>query len=134
MFVTLFFGVLDPRTGVLRYCNAGHNSPYVVSPGGVRALEDARSVPLGVRDDSRFRTAAVTLAQGETLFVYSDGITEAMNAAGDFYAEERLQRVLATLAGRNSAEVVGAVVDSVAGFVGEVAPSDDLTAMAVRMP
>jgi sigma-B regulation protein RsbU (phosphoserine phosphatase) len=134
MFVTLFVGVLDPRTGVLHYCNAGHNSPYVVSHGGVRTLEEARSVPLGVKDDSRFRTAAVTLARGETLFVFSDGVTEAMNAAGDFYAEERLQRVLGTIAGRNSAAVVAAVVDSVARFVGEVAPSDDLTAMAVRMP
>jgi phosphoserine phosphatase RsbU/P len=133
MFVTLFFGVLDPHTGVLRYCNAGHNSPYVAGAGGVRALEEARSVPLGVKDGSRFRTAAVTLARGETLFVFSDGITEAMNAAGDFYSEARLQRVLGATAGRKSAEVVAAVLDSVAVFVGEVARSDDLTAMAIRM-
>jgi len=132
MFVTLFFGIIDPRTGRLRYCNAGHNSPYVVGSGGVRALEGEHDIPLGVRSDSGFRTAEVTLARGETLFVFSDGITEAMNAAGDFYTEERLERRLQACAGRPSAEVVASVVASVGGFVGEVAQSDDITAMAIR--
>ncbi|HMH19048.1 MAG TPA: SpoIIE family protein phosphatase [Burkholderiales bacterium] len=135
MFVTLFFGMLDLRSGRLRYCNAGHNSPYVVGTGGTAtALSGVRSTPLGIKDDSDFRTASITLARDELLFVFSDGITEAMNAAGDFYTEERLERLLLACAGRPSAQVIDAVIDSVGQFVGEVAPSDDITAMAIRLP
>src|SRR5262245_21163429 len=90
MFVTLFFGVLDPRSGRLLYCNAGHNAPYVAGPGGARALESARGVPLGVRSESAYRTVEAALAPGETLFVFSDGVTEAMNASREFYGEARL--------------------------------------------
>jgi len=134
MFVTLFFGILDPRSGRLRYCNAGHNSPYIAGSGGCRALNGARSIPLGVKSDPAFSTAEVALAPDETLFVYSDGITEAMDAAGDFYGEQRLERALGACTGRPAAEVVGSIVDSVAGFVGETARSDDITALAIRRP
>jgi serine phosphatase RsbU (regulator of sigma subunit) len=135
MFVTLFFGMLDPRSGVLRYCNAGHNPPYVVDAGGAtKVLDGVRSAPLGVKADIAFRTPSVTLARGETLFVYSDGITEAMNAAGDFYTERRLERALCACAGRNSEEVVASVITSLGEFVGGVPQSDDITAMAIRLP
>jgi sigma-B regulation protein RsbU (phosphoserine phosphatase) len=132
MFVTLFFGVLDPRSGRLLYCNAGHNAPYVAGSGGARTLESARGVPLGVRSESAYRTVEAALAPGETLFVFSDGVTEAMNASREFYGEARLARVLAACSGRASEDVIDSVVASVAGFVGEVARSDDITAMAIR--
>jgi sigma-B regulation protein RsbU (phosphoserine phosphatase) len=134
MFVTLFFGVLDPRSGRLLYCNAGHNAPYVAGPGGARALESVRGVPLGVKSESVYRTVEASLAPGETLFVFSDGITEAMNASREFYGEARLEQVLAACSGRASEDVVASMVASVAGFVGEVARSDDITAMAIRLP
>jgi serine phosphatase RsbU (regulator of sigma subunit) len=135
MFVTLFFGVLDPSSGRLRYCSAGHNPPYIVGADGeVRVLEGARSVPLGIKADCGFDTVSVTLARGEMLFVFSDGVTEAMNAAGDFYTERRLEGSLAACAGRASAEVVASVIESVGRFAGKVAQSDDITAMAVRLP
>jgi sigma-B regulation protein RsbU (phosphoserine phosphatase) len=133
MFVTLFFGVLDPRTGRLLYCNAGHNAPYVAGVGGTRALESARGVPLGVRSESAYRTVEAVLAPGETLFVFSDGITEATNGARELYGEERLERALAACRGRAAEEVVGSVMASVAAFVGEEARSDDITAMAIRL-
>jgi sigma-B regulation protein RsbU (phosphoserine phosphatase) len=135
MFVTLFFGMLDPRSGRLRYCNAGHNAPYVVSAGGsARALDGVRNIPLGVKADRGFHTASITLARDETLFVFSDGITEATNAAGDFYAEERLERALLVCAGHSSEEVVDSVIASVREFVKDVPQSDDITAMAIRLP
>jgi sigma-B regulation protein RsbU (phosphoserine phosphatase) len=134
MFVTLFFGILDPRTGELRYCNAGHNPPYVLGlDGSVKALEYARSVPLGVKSDAEFHGSAAKLARGEALFVFTDGVTEAANVAGDFYAEERLERELKSCVARGSEEIVRSVVESVGRFVGEVAASDDLTAMAIRL-
>ena len=135
MFVTLFFGMLDPLSGRLRYCNAGHNPPYVVGAGGApAALNGGRSVPLGVKHDSTFRTATITLAKEELLFVYSDGITEATNARGGFYTEARLESRLLDCAGRPSADVIGSVIDSVRQFVGEAAQSDDITAIAIRLP
>lgn len=135
MFVTLFFGMLDPRSGVLRYCNAGHNPPYVLCGGGAtKVLDGVRSAPLGVKADTAFRTVSVTLARGETLFVYSDGITEAMNGAGEFYAEQRLERALSVCAGLSSKEVVASVIAWLAEFVGGVPQSDDITAMAIRRP
>jgi sigma-B regulation protein RsbU (phosphoserine phosphatase) len=94
----------------------------------------ALRLPLGIKDDSSFHTASITLARDELLFVFSDGITEAMNAAGEFYTEERLERLLLACAGRPSAEVIGSVIDSVGQFVGEAAQSDDITAMAIRLP
>jgi len=135
MFVTLFFGVLDPRSGRLRYCNAGHNAPYVTGAGAhVRALESARGVPLGVKSGSVYRTFEATLAPEETLFVFSDGVTEAMNASRAFYGEARLEQVLAACSGRASEDVIDSVVASVAAFVGDVARSDDITALAIRRP
>jgi sigma-B regulation protein RsbU (phosphoserine phosphatase) len=135
MFVTLFFGMLDPRSGRLRYCNAGHNAPYVVGAGGTaRALDGIRNIPLGIKADRGFDTASVTLARDETLFVFSDGITEATNAAGDFYAEERLVRALLACTGRASEEVVESVIESMGEFVKGVPQSDDITAMAIRRP
>jgi len=133
MFVTLFFGVLDPRSGRLLYCNAGHNAPYVTGAGGTRALESVRGVPLGVRSESAYRTVEAALVPGETLFVFSDGITEATNEARELYGEERLERALAACRGRAAEEVIGSVMTSVAAFVGEAARSDDITAMAIRL-
>lgn len=134
MFVTLFFGVLDPRSGRLLYCNAGHNAPYVTGGNGARALGSVRGVPLGVKNESAYRTVETVLAPEETLFVFSDGVTEAMNAAQEFYGETRLEQVLAACSGRASEEVVGSVIASVAAFVGEAARSDDITTMAIRRP
>ena len=134
MFVTLFFGMLDPRSGRLRYCNAGHNAPYVVGDGAARALDRVRNVPLGIKADRGFATASITLARDETLFVFSDGITEATNAAGEFYAEERLVRALLACADRTSEEIVASVIKSMGEFVKGVPQSDDITAMAIRLP
>jgi sigma-B regulation protein RsbU (phosphoserine phosphatase) len=134
MFVTLFFGVLDPRSGRLRYCNAGHNAPYVVGGGAARVLDGVHSIPLGIKADRDFETASTTLARDEMLFVFSDGITEATSAAGDFYAEERLVRALLACAGRRSEEVIGSIVESIREFVKGVPQSDDITAMAIRLP
>lgn len=135
MFVTLFFGMLDPRSGRLRYCNAGHNAPYVVGAAGTaRALDGVHSIPLGIKGDYAFHTASIRLARDETLFVFSDGITEGTSAAGEFYAEERLVRALLACAGRTSEEVVGSVIESMREFVKGVPQSDDITAMAIRLP
>jgi sigma-B regulation protein RsbU (phosphoserine phosphatase) len=132
MFVTMFFAVLAPSNGEVTYCNAGHNPPYRLDGGALEAIDDPRGGILGVIPDAVYQTGRLTLAPGETLYLFTDGVTEANNAADEMFAEARLEAVLRGAAGRSSAAVVQAVSAAVREFVGSAQPSDDITMMAVR--
>ncbi|HSE94891.1 MAG TPA: SpoIIE family protein phosphatase, partial [Methylomirabilota bacterium] len=107
MFVTLFLGLLDVRTGDLRFTNAGHPPPYRLArdtePG---PLTGGRGKPLGIRETFVYPAATVRLGSGEGLFLFTDGITEAMDTAGDFFGEPRLEAVLGPLSGASPRVVV----------------------------
>lgn len=134
MFVTLFFGMLDPASGELWFCNAGHNVPYVVSPrNDVVPLTGARGKPVGIRATLAYESATYKLAPGDCLFLFTDGITEAMDAGGTLFSEERLEETLRSLAGETPRTIVGAVVDRVREFAGTAPQSDDIAAMALRL-
>ena len=134
MFVTLFFGMLDSASGDLRFCNAGHGCPYVVSAeNGVTPLAGSKSKPVGIRPSFSYEAAACTLARGDALFLFTDGITEAMDPAGNLFSEERLEEVLRSLGGKTASTVVGAVVNAVRAFTGSAPQSDDIAAMALRL-
>jgi phosphoserine phosphatase RsbU/P len=134
MFVTVFFGILDPATATLSFCNAGHNLPYVVSgTAGVTALDGARGKPLGIRPTFTYQTATLTLTPGDCLFVYTDGVTEAMDPTGKLFSEERLEEGLRSLAGEPASAIVSAVIGSVRDFAAGVPQSDDIAAMAIRL-
>jgi sigma-B regulation protein RsbU (phosphoserine phosphatase) len=132
MFVTLFFAVLAPSTGDVAYCNAGHNVPYRLAGTTLTAIDEAKGVILGVVPDAVYATGRLSLAPGEAIYLYTDGVTEANNAADELFAEARLEAVLRGAAGRSSAGIVKAVAEAVRGFVGSALPSDDITMMAVR--
>jgi sigma-B regulation protein RsbU (phosphoserine phosphatase) len=132
MFVTLFFGMLAPQTGELEYCNAGHNEPYRLNGATLEAIGGAKGIILGVRPDAVYTTGQLSLAPGESVYVFTDGVTEANNAAGELFSEERLEGVLRTAAGHPSAEIVKSVTEAVRAFVGNALPSDDITMLAVR--
>jgi sigma-B regulation protein RsbU (phosphoserine phosphatase) len=132
MFATLFLGVLDPGTGTLRYANAGHNEPYVLGSTGVRPVTVAKGLPLAARRGSDYATGTVELAPGNVLFAFTDGITEAMDAAGVAFGEARLEALLAGLRGKSAAELVRGVTDAVQQFAGAAPQSDDIAALAVR--
>jgi len=132
MFVTLFFGMLALDTGEVLYCNAGHNPPYRVSGGTPRAIEDAKGMILGIQPRAAYTTGKLVLAPGETLYLYSDGVTEAHDPGGDLFCEHRLEAVLRTHADRGSREVVGGVTEALRGFVGTAPPFDDITMLALR--
>ncbi len=132
MFVTLFFAMLSPATGVLSYCNAGHNPPYHVHNGAITGVETPKDVILGVRARTNFQTGTLTLAPGDTLYVYSDGVTEAHNLAGELFSEERLEAVLLANFGRSSRQMIAGVDEALMLFVGTALPSDDITMLAVR--
>jgi sigma-B regulation protein RsbU (phosphoserine phosphatase) len=133
MFVTLFFGMLDPASGKLAFCSAGHPAPYLLSPRtGVTALAGAPGKPLGIRATHVYESATCSLVPGDGLFLFTDGITEAMDAAGALFSEERLEAALAPLAGAAPRPVVDAVLASVRAFAAGAAQSDDIAAMALR--
>jgi sigma-B regulation protein RsbU (phosphoserine phosphatase) len=132
MFVSLFFAILSPSTGGLAYCNAGHNPPYRLCGTGVAALDDAKGPVLGIIPEAIYVTGHLVLSPGETLYLFTDGVTEANNAAGELFTEERLEAHLRGLVGGTSTEIVNSVTAVVHRFVDTALPFDDITMMAVR--
>ena len=134
-FVTMFCGVLDIRSGEVHYAHGGHNPPYVTSPGngGLRALTPVSGMALGAFPSAEYKTESLQLAPGEILFLYTDGITEAMNAERELYGESRLEACLKTLGPSDTAQTVTARISAdVAQYVGEAPQSDDITMLCIR--
>jgi serine phosphatase RsbU (regulator of sigma subunit) len=132
MFVTLFYAEFDEATGDVVYVNAGHCEPVIAGPGGARLLRRTGDPALGVVPKRRFTAKRLILAPGETLFLYTDGVTEAFDPAGNLYDVKRLLAVAETEAGKSPRELMQAVIDSVDAFAGGALQSDDITCLAVR--
>jgi sigma-B regulation protein RsbU (phosphoserine phosphatase) len=133
MFATLFVGVLDTSTGILRYVNAGHNPPIVVKrdSSDVSKLTDG-GVLVGAFPGMRYTDAAIQVDAGDLLVIYSDGVTEAMNQAGEMFEEERLLNTILKVHGCGSAsEVLSSIIDAVDRFAGEAEQADDISVMVV---
>lgn len=135
MFVTAFTGLLDCRTGVLRYANGGHNPPVIVRADGRCELLDALSGPaLGAMDGMDYDSFEARMHPGDLLFLYTDGVTEAMNGQDELYGEARLLALLGRWAGADARHVVAQVVEDVARHAGDAEQSDDITVLVVRLP
>ena len=133
MFVTLFTGVLDLKTGNLKYCNAGHNAPVLLEDGVPRFLEADANVPVGIMADWQFTLQTAELPAGTTLFLYTDGLTEATREDGSLFGAERVFSGLAGHAASvSSKDLVARMRAAVEGFVGEAEQSDDLTMLVIR--
>ena len=133
MFVTLFYAVLDLRDGRLRYCNGGHNPPRLICRGEAREVPATDDIALGVFMEHEFHDNEIVLRVGDALFLYTDGITEACNAAGEEFGEPRLDELLVRTADADMPGLVDAVVGAVEKFAGGVAQFDDMTCLALRM-
>ena len=132
MFVTLFYAVLDPETGTLLYANGGHNPPLVVHPGGASTvLPMTGGMALGVMSGLSYRQDAATLQPGDIAILYTDGVTEAMNARDEEFGLDRLQAVFAERQPDNAQEVSLAVFEAVHEFAGATPQSDDITCLIV---
>lgn len=133
MFVTFFYGVLDTRTGEVQYANAGHNIPYVLSKdGSVRVLEGESGPMLGLFDDLEYEVHSTRLGSGDCMVVYTDGITEARDRAGQFFGDERLETYLKKHGGRPVEELVTNLHRHLQEFAVGARQSDDITALALR--
>ena len=132
MFVTLFFGVFDPKSGEVLFSNAGHDPPCRLDGKGVTLAVGAQGMALGIAPGGRYQTGSVRLAPGETLYLYTDGITEASDPADQLFGKDRLATALQELSAAPLSELVRGIVDSVRHFAQGAPQSDDITALAVR--
>jgi len=134
LFVTVFAGVLNARTGRLEYCNAGHEPPFVHTPEGkIVRLTEGGGPPLCVLDGFAYVAAEYSMEPRGIACVVSDGVTEAMNEKGELYGTKRLERALRLGGGADSpAEIVDAIKADVSRFVGSAEVADDLTLLVLR--
>lgn len=132
MFVTLFLGVLDLPSGRLRYCNAGHDRPLIFN-GGMETLDCLPNLPIGIIADMKYTTQEYTLNAGSTLFLYTDGLTEAMNIDHEQYGLERVKDLYSTCGEKAMAprQILDTFWEGVHGFVQDAEQSDDLTMLAI---
>lgn len=126
MFITFFCGILDLTTGLLRYCNAGHNPPML----NTEKLPVLPNFPLGVMPGMVFQEQETRLGYDDTLFLYTDGLTEAENASTEQFGEERMEAFLGTK--RNAQALLDAMQEAVDCFVSDAPQSDDLTVLVIH--
>jgi sigma-B regulation protein RsbU (phosphoserine phosphatase) len=130
-FVTLFFGILDPRTGDLIYVNGGHNPPLVLRAGGGYDKLNPTGPAVGVIPEAKYRYAHTKLAPGDTLFAYTDGVPEGRNPQGEFFNEARMLAALEQPS--SSAEaVLSNMENALQAFDAYSEQFDDITMMSVR--
>lgn len=134
MFVTLFLGILDVTTGEMEYANAGHNPPYLNSGQGrsLNPLESTGGLALGVMPGIPYRSRYLVLKPGDVLFIYTDGVTEAINAQEALFSENRLEQGLTDLKAESMDQMVSGILTLVQDFSKGVPQADDITLMAIR--
>ena len=134
MFVTLFLGVLDLHTGVLQYCNAGHNSPLLIG-GNVRTLDCDSNIPIGVMNDWAFTRQEIQMESQSIIFLYTDGLNEAEDTMHAQFGEDRILRVLETQVAQGTIQpetIVTQMNEAVHRFVDNAEQSDDLTMLVIK--
>jgi sigma-B regulation protein RsbU (phosphoserine phosphatase) len=129
-FVTVFYGVYNTKTGELRYCNGGHNLPYLRRKNGsLEMLEDTDGLLLGKIPNIDYGVKKVSLEPGDHLLVFTDGVTEAMNLSNEFYEEARLEELLKKTEATSAESLAKTVLKDVLRFANGADPSDDITVL-----
>lgn len=128
MFVTFFAGILDLNTGQLDYCNAGHNTPMLND----KYINDALAMPMGIDSDMNYETETITLNHGDKFFLYTDGVTEAMNVDGVCYGEERLSKLMSDSNAISVNQTIKNVTDDIIAFAAGAEQHDDITMLCIK--
>ena len=129
-FATVLYGILR-RDGAFVCSNAGHNAPIILGESGIQRCHDGGTI-LGAFRESSYREQKFRLNGGDTVIMFSDGVTEARNPAGEEFGEERLISCITVLRSGSALEIAKGILDSVRGFSGDVAPADDITVAVLR--
>lgn len=134
LFVTAFFGVLDPTTGTLTYSNAGHNPPYFLdSQNGQDPIPlEITGFPIGIDEDATWDRSEIKMDLGDVLVLYTDGVPDAQNLDGDFFKQESLVEIIQEHLGESAEALQKSILDAVYNFVGDAPPFDDITLMVLQ--
>ncbi len=132
VFTTLVFGILDPTNGQIRYVNCGHVPPIILNEQGIRSKLMPTGPALGLRPDALFSVGEVSLGIGDTLFAYTDGITEARNAEGAFFGLQKLLDILLAHKQQTAVAIVDALETAVGDFSAKAETSDDIAMLALH--
>jgi len=133
MFVTVFYGIIDIKTGEIEYANAGHCPPYILrNDGSLEKIDSLGNLVLGIFEGMPYKSGKIKLNKGEELFIFTDGVPEAMNIKDELYKESRLEDLLKTLHNKPLNEINSTVVASVKEFAGEAEQSDDITTLTIK--
>jgi serine phosphatase RsbU (regulator of sigma subunit) len=131
MFATIFYGILEPQTGKLAFINGGHEPPIIIGPEGIKTILKPTGPAVGLYPKLEFETGSIIMAPGDTLLVYTDGVTDARNKAGATFTKNRL----ITLA-ENSFATAEDLITKIKSRVNEHISSenqfDDITIVALR--
>ncbi len=131
MFASVFFALLDPDTGVLNYINAGHEAPVIFSYKHIKERLDTTGPVVGVFPDASYKTATTKLDHGDSMLIFTDGVTEAQSAEGKQYTETRLLDLLGNFNG-SSDKLLPEILDSLNNFTNGVSQFDDTTFLAIN--
>jgi sigma-B regulation protein RsbU (phosphoserine phosphatase) len=133
MFVTVFYGIYNVKTGEVTYCNAGHNPPHLLTKNGeVRELPKSRDMMVGAFDGVQYHEDTLQLEKGDALVMFTDGVTEAMNIEREEFGTNRLKETLEEVAMHNCQQIIDSVKSDIAAFVGEAEQSDDITMLVIK--
>lgn len=134
MFVTLFVGVLDLPTGRLKYCNAGHNPPVILDgeTHEVKMLDVKPNLPIALLPDMKYEMQETVISPNTTIFIYTDGLTEAENKEKELFGDDRMIEVLKGMENKTSKEQIETMLDAVHQHVKDAEQSDDLTMISIK--
>jgi sigma-B regulation protein RsbU (phosphoserine phosphatase) len=133
MFATIFCGLLNTKTGVLSFANGGHNTPFLIRGGReVTYLEGKRGLVVGAMEESAYETERINLRFGDALFMYTDGVTEAVNGGGELFSDDRLKRQVIALQGKSIQEMIGGIMEEIHSFSHGAEQYDDIAMLMIR--
>jgi sigma-B regulation protein RsbU (phosphoserine phosphatase) len=132
LFVSMFYCVWEPQIDRFTYANAGHNPPLLLTPGYASRLVDKHGIVLGVEDGAKYSDHSIALDIDQMLVLYTDGVTEAFNSAGEMFGLHRLENLILGSRNWQAQTVADRIRDRVLNFSGIGEISDDLTAIALR--
>ena len=133
MFVTVLYAVYNPDSGKITYANGGHNPPVIIhADGSSTMLPMTGGIALGVAPGFPYEQSTFTLGPGETIILYTDGVTEAMNGEGEEFGVDRLRDLFAGAPPEHSNEAIDAILEAVRAFAGDTPQSDDITCLTLR--
>ncbi|MCX5804515.1 MAG: SpoIIE family protein phosphatase [Proteobacteria bacterium] len=133
MFVTIFCAILNVCNGEMEYTNGGHNPPLIIrKTGEVSMIKSTGGIVVGVIDDAKYTIDKLTLEPGDSIYLYTDGVNEAMNKNGEFFSDKRLEQGIIRLKEESIKDIIDGIMEEIEYFVQDMPQSDDITMMVIQ--